>query len=173
MKKICLILAFIAISFIGANAQAPDGFQAGGGVRLSLPVGDWADYWSFGIGAELQGEYGFSEKFSGVFTTGYSSFLGKTIGGIKLDAIGYIPLLAGVRVYPAASFFVGGQLGYGILTGGGSSEGVFNYQPQIGYNGGSFQIALCYNALSESGSTTSHIGLSAIYKFGGNKGGDK
>jgi len=175
MKKISLALAFMAISYFGANAQAPDGFQAGGGIRLSLPVGDFSDISSFGIGGELQGELGFSEKFSGIFTTGYSSFLGKKVDilgqSVKLDATGYIPILAGVRVYPSANFFIGGQIGYGFLTGGGDSEGAFNYQPQVGYNASNFQIALNYNGLSKDGSTISHIALTGIFKFGG--GGEK
>jgi hypothetical protein len=173
MKK----LLFLAVSFtaltITANAQPKEGFNLGAGLRASLPIGDFSDSHSFGLGAELQGEYGFAENFSGVFTTGYSSFFGKKydIGGMefKADAVGYIPILAGVRYYAAPSFFIGGQLGYGLLTGNGDSEGAFNYQPQIGYNSGSFQVALNYNALSKEGSTISHLGLAAIFLFGGDK----
>jgi hypothetical protein len=76
-------------------------------------------------------------------------------------------ILAGVRVYPSANFFIGAQAGYGLLTGGGDSEGAFNYQPQIGYNAPKFQLALNYNGLSKDGETISHIGLTGIFKFGG------
>lgn len=171
MKKIILFLSLVTVAFANANAQAPEGFQAGGGIRLGLPLGDFSDISTFGIGAELQGEYGFSEKFSGIITTGYSSFLGKKITvlgtSVKLDATGYIPILAGIRVYPSANFFIGAQAGYGLLTGGGDSEGAFNYQPQIGYNAERFQLALNYNGLSKDGSTLSHIALTGIFKFGG------
>lgn len=87
------------------------------------------------------------------------------MGEFKMDAVGYIPILAGVRVYPSPNFFIGAKAGYGILTGNGESEGAFNYEPQIGYNGTKFQLALGYNGLSKDGSTMSHLGLSAIYKF--------
>jgi len=172
MKKVLLVFGILAASVSVTNAQAPQGFQFGGGVRLGVPIGDFSEVSTFGIGGELQGEYGFSEKVSAVVNTGYTSFLGKEITilgtSVKLDATGYIPILAGVRVYPSGNFFIGAQAGYGILTGGGGdSEGAFNYQPQIGYNGEKFQVALNYNGLSKDGSTLSHIGLTGIIKFGG------
>ena len=139
-----------------------------------MPIGDFGDTHSFGVGGELQGEYSFSEKVSGVVTTGYTSFFGKTVdfgfGEIELESVGLIPIIAGVRVYPTTNFFIGAQAGYGILTGGGDSEGAFCYQPQIGYNGNRFQVALNYNALSKDGSSLSHIGLTGIFKLGGGSG---
>ncbi len=170
MKKVFLAFAIAVISLGSANAQDNGGLHFGGGLRVALPMGDFGDSHSFGIGAELQGEYLFSDMVSGTFTTGYTSFMGKTItipgmGEFKMDAVGYIPILAGVRVYPSPNFFIGAKAGYGILTGNGESEGAFNYEPQIGYNGTKFQLALGYNGLSKDGSTMSHLGLSAIYKF--------
>ncbi|HEX6193993.1 MAG TPA: hypothetical protein VFZ42_16585 [Chitinophagaceae bacterium] len=170
MKKLFLVAALVVAGFVSANAQ----FTFGAGLRLGLPVGDFSETHSFGVGGELQGEYNFSEKFSGVITTGYTSFFGKTIdfgfGEVDVDAVGLIPIIAGVRVYPSTSFFIGAQAGYGILTGGGESEGAFMYQPQIGYNAEKFQLALNYNALSKDGSTLGHIGLTGIFKFGGSGG---
>jgi hypothetical protein len=172
MKKLLLVLSIVGASVFSANAQdnSSTGFHFGGGLRLGLPVGDFADGWSFGIGAELQGEYMFTEKVSATVTTGYTAFMGKDIdipggGSVKMDGVGLIPILAGVRVYPAPSFFIGGKIGYGILTGNGDSEGALNYEPQIGYNGTKFQVALGYNGLSKDESTLSHMGLSVIYKF--------
>lgn len=172
MKKVLLIATFVVTGFIGAYAQPAEGFTFGAGVRLGLPIGDFGDVSSFGVGGELQGELGFSDMVSGIITTGYTSFFGKDydvpgFGTVKGDATGYIPILAGIRVYPSANFFIGAQAGYGILTGNGDSEGAFNYQPQIGYNASNFQLALNYNGLSKDGSTLSHIGLTGIFKFGG------
>jgi hypothetical protein len=173
MKKLFLAASFIIAGFISANAQPSEGFTFGAGIRLGLPIGDFGDVSSFGVGAELQGEYGFSDMVSGVGTIGYTNFFGKDydvpgLGTIKGESTGYIPILVGARVYPSTSFFIGAQLGYGILTGNGESSGAFNYQPQIGYNGERFQLALNYNGLSKDGSTLSHIGLTGIFKFGGN-----
>ena len=172
MKKLLLVATFVVAGFIGVKAQSDaSGFHFGAGVHLGLPVGDWSDFWSFGIGVEVQGEYMFSEKFSGVINSGYSSFLGKTVdfggGSEKVDALGLIPILAGVRVYPSTKFFIGARAGIGILTGGGESSSSLQYRPEIGYNGRPIQIALSFNGLSKDGETNSFIGLTAIYVFGG------
>jgi hypothetical protein len=168
MKKVLFVFAIAMLSFGAVNAQesAAGGFHFGGGLRFALPLGDMADGSSFGIGAELQGEYMFSDMVSGTFTTGYTSFLGKTVEGVKSPSSGYIPILAGIRVYPSPTFFIGAKAGYGIVTVSGfGSSGAFNYEPQIGYNGTKIQLALGYNGLSQTGGTSSHMALSAIYKF--------
>lgn len=172
MKRLFLVATFVVAGFIGAYAQPTEGFTFGAGVRLGLPIGDFGDVSSFGVGGELQGEYGFSDMVSGVVTTGYTSFFGKEydipgVGSFKPDATGYIPILVGARVYPSTSFFIGAQVGYGLFTGNGDSEGGFNYQPQVGYNAEKFQLALNYNGLSINSTNFSHIGLTGIFKFGG------
>lgn len=170
MKKLLLVAAFAVVGVISANAQ----FKFGAGVNVGLPIGDFGDGWSFGLGVEVQGEYMFSDKFSGIFNTGYTSFFGKEFddgfgGTFKPDAVGIIPIMAGVRVYPSPQFFIGIRAGLGILTGGGDSETAFAYRPEIGYNGGPLQIALHYDGLSKDGSSLNYIGLTGIYVFGGEK----
>lgn len=170
MKRTNLLLIFIISAVISVNAQAPDGLQFGAGIRLGVPTGGFENTHSFGVGIEAQAEYGFEKNVSGIATTGYTTFFGKdfTVSGvtIKSKTVGYIPILAGIRFYPANKVFIGAQVGYGILTGNGNSTGAFNYQTQIGYNGDKFQLAASYNALSKNSATTAHIGLTGIYKFG-------
>lgn len=170
MKKTILILSLLTGIFTTAIAQAPDGFQFGAGIRAALPFGDFSDTHSFGIGAEVQGEYGFSEKFSGIITSGYTHFFGKEVTvlntTIEYDGVGLIPIIAGARYYPSKNFFIGAQAGVGILTGNDNSEAYFNWQPQVGLNTGNFQVALNYNGLTSDGSTLGHIGLTGIFKFG-------
>ena len=127
MKKLFLVAIITVAGFTGAYAQPTEGFSFGAGVRLGLPIGDFSDISSFGVGGELLGEYGFSDMVSGVISTGYTSFFGKDvdipgIGTIEYDATGYIPILVGALVYPSSNFFIGVQLGYGILTGGGDAD---------------------------------------------------
>jgi hypothetical protein len=171
MKKLLLVATFAFASLLGAKAQSDaSGFHFGAGINLGLPIGDFGDFWSFGIGVEAQGEYMFSEKFSGVVNSGYTSFFGKDLGnGVKADAVGLIPILAGVRVYPSSQFFIGARAGLGIFTGNGSSNTGFSYRPEIGYNGGAVQVALSFNGWSKDGGSLNHIGLTAIYVFGGTK----
>jgi hypothetical protein len=165
MKKVLFVALFVASGFIAANAQ--EGFKFGAGVNVGLPVGDAGDISSFTVGGELQGEYKFSANASVVATTGYTHFIGKDFEGFKFS-YGAVPILAGARYYPSAKFFVGGQIGYGFFTGDASGGG-FAYKPQIGYDAGSAEIALGYNAITDDGATISWIGLSAIFNFGAAK----
>lgn len=172
MKKLLFVLAFTTILASVTRAQSANTFTFGGGLHLALPLGDFGTAYSFGIGGELQGEFGLADNISGVVTTGYTSFLGKSIddgqgGSYKVPAVGLIPILAGARFYPDKMFFIGFQAGYGILTGGGSSTGAFDYRPSAGVNLDQIQFILSYNGLSKSGETSSSLGVSAIYKFGG------
>ena len=168
MKKIIFIALFIA-GAVTVNAQSKTGkeFKYSGGLRIGLPVGNFHLSNSFGIGVELQGEYKLSPNASVTGTTGFTNFIGKseTWGGYKYkySSVGYIPVLVGARFYPTETMFIGGKLGYGILTGGGSG-GAFNLEPSVGYNAEKYQIALGYNALINDG-TLGHLGVTAVYKF--------
>lgn len=160
MKKSFLLIGICIISVISANAQ----FKFGIGPTIGLPIGDAGDISSLTIGVELQGELKFSDKASGVATTGYTHFIGKDFGGFKLS-YGAIPILVGGRVYPSENFFIGAQIGYGFFTGDASSGG-FAYRPQVGYNTSNVQLGLSYNGISNDG-TISWLALSAIFSFGG------
>ena len=162
MKKGIILLIAFGLSFYSANAQGE--FKFGLGPNIGLPIGDAGDISSFTIGAEVQGEYKFSEKASGIATTGYTHFIGKDYFGVKLS-YGAVPILVGARVYPSEQFFIGGQIGYGFFTGDASSGG-FAYKPQVGYNASNVQIGLSYNAISNDG-TIGWIALSAIFNFSG------
>jgi hypothetical protein len=175
MKKHLFILAilFFSIAVVNAQSNSNQSFVIGGGLNLALPLGDFNDTHSFGIGGELQGEYMFSDQFSGVISAGYTEFFGKTITFFgqseKVSNVGLIPILVGARFYPSANIFVGAKIGVGILTGGGSSTTAFDYYPHVGYNADQFQVILGYNGLSKDGETLSHLGLSFIYKFNSGK----
>jgi hypothetical protein len=170
MKKALFVFVLSLSLATMAKAQG-EGFTFAAGLRLGLPIGDFADTHSFGVGVEVQGELGLSDKFSLVANTGFTQFFGKTIDvfgtSVKVDGVGLIPIIVGPRVYPSEKFFIGAQAGLGILTGGGSSETGFNWQPQIGVNTEHFQVALNYNALTKDGSTLGHVGLTALFKLGG------
>lgn len=162
MKKSILVIAILAISFISANAQSD--FKFGLGPTIGLPVGDAGDISSLTVGVEIQGELKFSDKASGVATSGYTHFIGKDFGGFKLS-YGAVPILVGARVYPSENFYIGAQIGYGFFTGDASSGG-FAYRPQVGYSTGNVQLGLSYNGISNDG-TISWLALSAIFSFGG------
>src|SRR5947209_1316111 len=168
MKKVIfLVLILVAAFAVNAQRKAETDVQFSGGLRMALPVGNFHYSHGFGVGAELQAEYKLSPMASITGTTGFTNFIGKTADyydyGYKYESIGYIPILVGARVYPSQNVFVGGKLGYGILTNAGVGGG-FNFEPQVGYNGDKFQVAFGYNALVNNG-TLGHLALTALYKF--------
>lgn len=182
MKKFAVILTVIGASVFSTqvHAQMKQGdFHFGVGLNLGLPLSDFHQGYSFGVGGQVQAEYAFAEKVTGVATSGYTSFFGKTqtiqdpFSGtsisVKNPAVGYIPIIVGPRFYATENFFVGAQIGLGILTGGGTSTSAFDYYPQIGYNADPVQLVLGYNGLSKNGATNSHLGLTVFYTFGGGK----
>lgn len=168
MKKFFLIALSIAGAFaVNAQQKSSKQVQYSGGIRVAIPVGNFHLSHSLGIGAELGAEYKLQPNVSLTGTTGFTNFIGKKekFGGFeyKYDAVGYIPILVGARFYPSSNVFVGGKVGYGILTGAGSG-GAFNLEPGVGYNADKFQVAIGYNALIDDG-TLGHFGVSAVYKF--------
>jgi hypothetical protein len=169
MKKLLVIPVFLMFSLIGARAQ-DGGFSFGAGLNLALPIGDFSETHSFGVGVEAQGEYMFSEMFGAVFNTGYTQFMGKEVvilgTTVEYDGIGLIPVMAGVRVYPSSQFFIGARAGLGVFTGNDNSSTGFAYRPEVGATLGPVQIAASYNGWSKDGGSLAHIGLSIIYRFG-------
>jgi hypothetical protein len=200
MKK--TLFSFVVLSFIviAASAQTTDApFTLSVGITPTLPLGDFGKGYSFGIGGQIQGEYMFSDNLTGVATTGYTSFFGKTqtvsvltgvdnsgnpvysSQSVKNPSVGHIPILVGARFYPSEQFFAGAQIGYGIMTGSGTTRSGFEYRPQVGYNAGPLQFILYYDGLSAGSKqenlagqsvtlpsvTFSQLGLTALYKFGG------
>lgn len=172
MKKIIFLFSLVAL-VTAANAQKKNTagrFHFAAGINAGLPMGDFNESHSFGIGAELQPEYALSQKFSLYGSAGYTSFFGKSIDlgeGGKYDVpnAGLIPILAGARFYPAPQFFIGAKAGIGLLSSDGESESAFNYQPQVGYNAKKFEVNLGYNSLSKDGQSLSNLSLSILYKI--------
>lgn len=187
MKKLVLALTVLCASVLTSKAQMAAGdFKFGVGLRAALPTGDMHTVSSFGLGGEVQGEYAFSENLTGVITSGYTRFFGKSFddgsGGTYKINYGHIPVIVGARYYPSAQFFVGAQIGYGHYSGSysysgngssgsvsGGSSGGFEYRPQVGYNADPVQFILSYDGTSVTGGTFSQIGLSVLYMFGGGK----
>ncbi len=130
---------------------------------------------SFGIGGQVQGEYMLADNISGIGSVGYQSFIGKSFpdgsGGTFKYSYGLIPILVGARFYPSEQFFVGAQIGVGLLhasvAGISANTSGFDYLPQVGYVAGPLQFTLGYNGVSASGGTFSSLQLSAVYTFGG------
>jgi hypothetical protein len=174
MKKVVLSLAIAALA-LGANAQKKEaskgsmGTHFGIGINANLPIGDYSDFYSFGVGGQVSAEHNFSENFSGLASLGYTTYVGKTVdyGTIKVKyaSAGFIPVMVGARYYAAPQFFLGAKVGYAVGANTGNKGG-FAYEPQVGFNSERFQASVGYNGVSLSGgSSFSAIAATFVYKF--------
>lgn len=164
MKKHLLFAAFI-LSAIFCNAQQNDTtektFQFGIGVGAQALLTDQSAGKVFGAGLSLQAENYFTPQFSGFISAGYNIVFSTEGGG----TIGFIPIQAGPRIYFDKQVFVGVGVGYGVLTGGGDTEGAFNYFPHIGINSKKNQVILGYNVLSKNGLSSGFLDLKIVFKL--------
>lgn len=170
MKKIILLTAITLTSFAAAtNAQEKGGFTLGVGPVAALPLGDFGDFYSFGVGGEVQAAYGITDNIAGFVQVGYSQYFAKSMdfGGISIkgDATGLIPALVGAR-YHTSGFMVGAGIGYAKLTAEDAGGG-FAYSPQIGYSfaNGKLDVIAHYTGITTSDVSTSMVGLKVFFNF--------
>lgn len=91
-----------------------------GGLELGLPVGDYADFNSLGIGVSARYEYSVEDKISIMATAGFQSFSAKEFGGLKPDATTIIPVQIGGKYYFNEAwngFYAGAELGLHMISG--------------------------------------------------------
>lgn len=162
----------MAIGFCATAQKSEQPLKFSVGLEAGLPVGDFKQLSSFGIGGSVQGEYAAAETVGATLSAGFMTFPGKDLGGLKVSTR-FIPVLAGAKVYFAEKFFFHGQLGITFasskVTSDGESESGstsgFTYAPGFGVKASeNFDVELKYQAFSKSG-TLGFFGLRAAYNF--------
>lgn len=163
IKKIASAAAAAALFlFTNANAQnmEPAGdsqeTRLGIGLNLGLPTTDGYD---FVIGGDLRLQKDFSGNVSGLLSAGYTAF---TYDG---GSYGFIPVKAGVKIFPVTKFYFSGELGAGFPTKDGGKT-AFVWAPGIGYglNNG-VDLGLRYEGFSADGGTLGQVALRIAYGF--------
>jgi hypothetical protein len=172
MKKLFLALTILTIGATSLMAQngtsTPINFSIG--AEASLPIGNFQDVYSFGLGATLQGEYKPANELGLTLNAGYINYFGKNIsfGGVTIDAgdFGVIPFLAGVKFYFSPKLYGHGQLGaaFSTTSGGGTS---FAYTPGVGFIlSKNVDVLVKFVGYSQNGSTLNSLGARLAYNFG-------
>ena len=134
MKKVLfvLILSFFFISSV--NAQQGK-MHIGAGLELALPIGDWSDFASTGIGGTARFEYQFAPKIVGMLTAGYISFGGEKVGDSEWS-YSAIPFLPGVKYFFQPGLYGMAELGLHFFSVEYDAPGVsFG---GVTYGGGSY-----------------------------------
>lgn len=166
MKKLFMIAAFTAASFATfaqEGGSTTKGFKFSVGANAALPIGDLADFSSFGAGIDLQGQYWFSDKVAATLDAGFTSLFGKN----GADATSLIPVRAGIRYMVADNIYLTGKVGMGSLkTKGFDATTAFGYAVGAGYKiNEKFDLGLTYDGYSKNSQTNSMINLRVGYTF--------
>ncbi len=147
MKRTKLLFASAAaavailIGSSNSNAQtAPsnDGdskaTRLGIGVSAGIPT---TDGYKFAFGGDLRLQQDFTSNVSGLLSVGYNTFslesnpAATLPAGMEVDNLNFIPVKAGIKVFPVARFYISGEVGAGFGTRDGSKT-AFIYAPGIG-----------------------------------------
>lgn len=164
MKKLIFITVFTAASFL-TKAQAPsiEGFRIGLGTTLAIPANNLEGI-SIGVGADVLAMYGISPQFAITADLGYQSLFAKNNGG-SLDII---PIRVGARYFATPSFYLGGKVGLGIISGGLNDVTATAYSFGAGYYlSPKIDVGASYDGYSKNGSF-GLVGIRLGYTFGNN-----
>lgn len=170
MKKLFFIVALSVASVAAVKAQDTKPLKFSLGLEAALPVGDFADGYSFGIGGSVQADYSVAEKLALTLNAGYISFSGKTVEvfpgtSLKLPTVGFIPVLAGFKYALTEQLYGSAQLG-ATFADEKDSGTAFTYAPGLGYKfSENFDALLKYTGYSSDGSSTGTVGLRIAYTF--------
>lgn len=151
-----LLLALCLAAPALSQVAGPPAWIVGIDARGNLPMGDFSDVASFGVGGTVYAGYQFSPMFAVTARTGYIFTGGKEIpvtvtagtGTLKTN-YGVVPILGGVKAYflegdshiylgaeaglylLSASYTTTGALG-STLSGASDSDSKFGFAPAVG-----------------------------------------
>lgn len=127
-------VAAVAIIFGSVNIQAQttgayDDSRAtrlGIGLNAGIPTTNGYD---FALGGDIRLQQDFRSNISGMLSVGYNNF--SLEDGLAADNVGYIPVKAGLKVFPVEKFYFSAEAGAAFGTRDGSNT-AFVYAPGIG-----------------------------------------
>lgn len=163
MKKLLLAIVIIALGF---SASAQNGnFNVG--VNLGLPTGDAGDFYTFGLGLEVNYLFEVSETFDVGPSISYTHFFGDDVAGIEIDDASFLPIAAAARFNASEKFVIGADIGYAVGISPSENDGGFYYKPLVGFNV-SEQVMLqaYYSGVNVDGGTNfDSFGIGAMFKL--------
>lgn len=153
--------------FVGASKaqyERPIGSEFSVGITGALPVGDFSDVSSFGLGADLKYAYNFDETIAATVSAGYNNFFVKSeLKDMGVDKnIGIVPLKAGVR-FSMGGLYAEPQIGAAIGTNDGA-ETALTYAGQIGVMASpNLDLSVRYEGWSKNDVKNGFVGLRIAY----------
>lgn len=142
-------------------------WRLGVGINLGTTLGDFDKTYGLTLGGDLKLQRDITESLSGTLTTGYTNlFIKKDLKDLGFEDYAYVPLKAGLKVFPTKGFYISGELGAGFGVKEGSSTG-FLYSPGIGVAfAKNYDISARYEAVSfKNDVTLGQVALRLAYAF--------
>jgi hypothetical protein len=167
MKKV-ILLTSISLCVSAIIFAQDKGLKFSVGPELALPIGNFSNGWSFGIGATAQIEKSLQDKLYGTATGGIVFYNGKSVGnGLKNEGIAIIPLRVGAKYFLSGGIYGAMQVGLGFINKGIGTA--FAYSPQVGYefqtkSGKAVDATFKYDGYSKNG-TLGEIAFRLAYIF--------
>lgn len=172
MRRLTLLTT--ALLFIGFSAVAQQGNnQLSVGIDGALPIGDFSEGTSFGIGGTIKGLYGVGSAGQVELTTGYLHFPFEGNTSEASGSTALIPILAGYR-HHFNGFFLEPQAGISLvrsqfdIEGLGSSSNsttAFGWAVGAGYMFDAFEVSARYQSSEKDGGSMGFAGLRIGYNF--------
>lgn len=174
-KWITSAFAAVAILFASnVNAQTTtsnpgDTWHLGIGVEGAIPTGNLNNFSNFSLGGTARLQYDTKSNISFTLTSGYYNVFAKsyTIGTTtyKPDALGIVPVKAGIKVFATDNIYFSGELGAGFETNYGKNT-KFIASPGIGYaNAAGLDIGVRYENFSGQSDNYGMAALRIAYGF--------
>ena len=167
IKFIASAAAAVALVFINSETNAQTTEPAGDSRATRLGIGfsvgaPTTDGYDLGLGGDVRLQKDFSGNVSGIISAGYTNF---SFDGEESGSIGFIPVKAGLKVFPLAKFYISGELGAGFGTDDGQKT-AFIWSPGIGYgfNNG-LDLGARFEEFSRDGGKVAQVALRIAYGF--------
>jgi hypothetical protein len=149
-----IVVVVIIIFFdVNAKAQAPEKAKwlLNFGLEGGIPTGNfhiYPAYSRFEMGGTAQVQYGASNYVALTLTTGYYNFFPTAEAKSQNDGnFGIIPIKAGIKGFPIASFYLGAEAGAGFETVFGKNAKLI-FSPALGWANHSWDVGIRYESLS-------------------------
>ncbi|HZW76962.1 MAG TPA: hypothetical protein VFF21_01505 [Flavobacteriaceae bacterium] len=172
MKKFLMIAALAIFGFSTTTLSAQENNMKIGAF-VSLPMGDWADMYGFGAGADFQYLFEVGEGFQVGPMASLMWYSGKTFKEeipyfgtmeIEMEDAMFLPI-GGTARYSMDAFFIGIDLGYGIGLAPSGNDGGLYFKPKVGYNFGNIGAVVSYSGVSLDGVTASSVNLGVEFSL--------
>lgn len=130
MKRLMKITTLVIVLFTAMQVKAQSnplriGFGISPGVAPKDPTG-------FVFGGDIRLQQRMGNSISWILTGGYTHFFeAETDGGTKVRGYGFVPLKAGLKIFPSRNLYLAGEVGVGFGTDKDFGTS-FVYAPAIG-----------------------------------------